>query len=153
MRKASIAGILLIVILLGAATFFVTVYLVPIPLGEPNIKVKLAPDPPWNLQTAKPFTLSIAVTNEAWLLASAKNVRIELLAPQNFMIDGERTNVYNLTINALRGGETTDNPLNLTAPYMVSQHNYNATIKVSADNAAEQNLTVPLKVNSTVIIP
>lgn len=153
MRKASIAGVILIIILLGVATFFAVAYVVPIPLGEPDLNVKLAPNPPWNSQTGKPFTLSVVVANKAWLFDSAQNVRVALLAPQNFMINGERTNEYNLTINTLRGGETRDSTLNLTAPYIVLQKNYNVTIKVTADNAAEQSLTVPLKVNSTGFIP
>lgn len=149
MRKALIAGIIMVIVLLVVTVFFSVAYLMPISLGAPSLKVELAPHAPWNAQTGSPLRFNVTLGNEAWLFAAARNVRVAISVPKNFTICRQGTNEYNFTINTLRGGETRDNALNLTAPWIVSQQNYNVTIRITADNAAEQTLMVPIKVSQT----
>jgi hypothetical protein len=153
MNRASIAGIATLIVLLVVAAVFSVAYLMPISPGQPSLRVELAPHLPWNAQTGQPIRFNITLANEASPSAAARNVRIVISIPENFTICGQRTSEYSLTIDTLRGREKKDNAFDLTALPTVSGQNYNVSIRVTADNAPEQTLLVPLKVTSTIYIP
>jgi len=63
--------------------------------------------------------VSIAVANDAWLLAWAKDIRVRVFMPEGFTISRTGTNDCELNFSTLHG-------------------NYTITIKVYAENVPEQ---------------
>jgi hypothetical protein len=151
MRKIWILAILVV---LAIGIFWAGAYFLPIPLGEPSLRVKLEPqNQPWVLMSGGRLQVNITIGNDAWLWAAAKNVRVVIQAPENFSISGSSTNQYNVYLSVLRGGEEQTSAFNLTASYAIFSGIYDMTVKVTADDAPQQLLTTQIKVTQYIIIP
>jgi hypothetical protein len=146
---------MIFLILLTAAAFFLTAYLLPISCGDPQLKIEVLPIPPWNATSGQTLSLSIRIVNDAWPLAAAKNVRAAIEAPVFFTIAGTDSSSNILSVNVLRGGEEQDSTFNLTVSNKTPPGDYNTTFTIIADNVPQQTLIAQVKVtkNAQIIIP
>jgi len=149
MRKVLIP---IILVLLTLGIFFTLVFL-KVPLGEPKLRIEFYPAPPWQVSPGDSLEVSIGVANDAWLLAWAKDVRVNVLVPEGFTItqtgitqtDTNRCELYFFT---LHGGDGLGNGFTIRASNNISPGNYTITINVSGKNVPEKTLTPELTVNA-----
>jgi len=85
--------------------------------------------------------VSIGVTNDAWFLAWAKDIRATVFVPEGFTISRTGTNECELNFFTLHGGDGLGNVLIIRVSNNISLGNYTITIKVSGENVAEKIFT------------
>jgi len=137
MRK----GLILIIVVFLTIGIFFTLAFLKIPLGEPRLRTEFYPPPPWQVRPGDSLEVSIGVSNDAWLLAWAKDVRLIVFMPEGFTSPRTGTNECELNFFTLHGGDGLGNVLTIKISNDVKPGNYAITVKVAGENVPEQIYT------------
>lgn len=137
MRK----GLILIIVVLPTIGMFFTLVFLKVPLGEPRLGIEFYPTPPWQVRLGDSLEASIGVANYAWLLAWAKDVRVNVFVPEGFPISRTGTNECELNFFTLHGGDGLGNGYTVRVSNNISPGNYTVTIKVYGENVPEKIFT------------
>ena len=137
MRKVLI---LIAAVLLTTGIFFPLAYL-RIPLGEPKLRIEFYPSPPWQVKPGDSFEVSIDVANDGWLLAWAKDVRVNIVLPEGLTSSHTGTNECELNFFSLHGGDGLGGGITIVVPRDMPPGNYTITIKLYAENVPEKTFT------------
>jgi hypothetical protein len=133
--------LILITVILSTIAMFFTLVFLKVPLGEPRLRIEFYPPPPWQVRPGDSLEVSIGVANDAWLLAWAKDVRVNVFVPEGFTITQTGTNQCELYFFTLHGGDGLGNGFTVRAPNTISPGNYTITIKVTGENVPEKIFT------------
>jgi len=133
--------ILVTTALIAISALFVAAFFGVIPLGEPSLKLDFESAPPWHVRPGNAFEVGIIIVNNAWMLAVAKNVRVEVVTPEGFTISGTNTNEWNKNFGTMRGRDCKNETFTLAASSNVLPGNYTVTVSVLAENAPKQIFT------------
>ena len=136
--------ILVIAVLLAigvTGVLFAGAFFGRVPLGEPRLRIEFYPPPPWQVRLGDSFEVSIGIANDAWLLAWAKDVRVEVFMPEGFTSSRTGTNECEINFGTLHGGGGLGWGLTVTVSSNISPGNYTVTIKVLGENVPEKIFT------------
>jgi len=139
-RSRGLKIAVLIVVLVIVGVLFASIF-GHVPLGEPRLRIEFYPPPPWQVRRGDSLEVSIGVTNDGWLLAWAKDVRVTVITYEGFTVSRTGTNECELSFFTLHGGDGLGNGLTIKVSNNISPGNYPVTIKVSAENVPEKILT------------
>ena len=140
--KKNLVLIIAVLLAIGlTGTFFAVAFFGHIPIGEPKLRIEFYPSPPWQVKPGDSLEVSIGVTNEAWLLAWAKDIRAAVSVPEGFTIAQTGTNQCELYFFTLHGGDGLGNGFTIRVSNNISPGNYTITIKVLGENVAEKIFT------------
>jgi hypothetical protein len=138
MRKALIIAIAALLGIDATGVFLAAAFFGHIPVGEPTLRIEFYPPPPWQVRLGNSFEVSIGIANDAWLLAWAKAIRVDVFMPEGFTSDKTGTNECEIHFGSLHGGEGLGRGPTITVSNNVSAGNYTITIKVSGENVPEK---------------
>jgi len=138
MKKALVLVIVVLLAIGVMGMLFAVALFLHIPLGEPKLRMEFYPPPPWQVRPGDSLEVSIAVANDAWLLAWAKDVRLTVLTPEGFTISRTGTNECELDFFTLHGGDGLSNTLSVTVSSNLPPGNYTLTISVLGENVPKQ---------------
>ena len=141
MRKALILVIAALSAIGVTGVFLAAAFFGHIPLGEPRLRIEFYPPPPWQVRPGNSFEVSIGITNDAWLLASAKDIRVAILMTQGFTESVTGTNEREIRFGTLHGQDGLGWEFTVTVSSNVSPGNYTITIKVLGENVPEKIFT------------
>jgi len=144
MRKTWIAAI---VALLALGIFFTALYMWTSPRGEPKLEVFINPRSPRNVYAGGNFELNITIINEG--NSSAKNININITAPQSFTISESGTNNYSRVFPNLGVREKQSVILTITVSSATMPKEYSINVIISAENISKR-LTFEYKINVTL---
>jgi len=141
MRKALIIAIAALLVIGVTGVFLAAAFFGHIPVGEPILRIEFYPSPPWQVRAGDSFEVSIGIANDAWLLAWAKAIRVDVFMPEGFTSDVTGTNECEIHFGSLHGGDGLGSGLTITVSNNVSAGNYTITIKVLGENVPEKSFT------------
>ena len=141
MRKALILVIAALLAIGVTGVFLAAAFFGHIPLGEPRLRIEFYPPPPWQVRPEDSFEVGIGVTNDAWLLAVAKDVRVFVSMSEGFTESVTGTNEREMIFGTLHGQEGLGWSFTVTVSSNVSLGNYTITIKVLGENVPEKVFT------------
>ncbi|HKZ94796.1 MAG TPA: hypothetical protein VJ249_09505 [Candidatus Bathyarchaeia archaeon] len=133
--------IIAIVTFLTIGTVVAVAYSGLISLGEPDLKLAFEPAPPWRLRPLEALEIDLGVENNAWTLATAKDVRVTIELPEGFSASGSTTQ-WQKEYGAIRGGESRGDTLSLEVTSNVRVGNYTISVRLQAANTREQVLPI-----------
>jgi len=131
MRKTWIATILT---LLALGIFFTAIFILTSSRGEPKLKVEFNP-PSRNVYAGRNFELNITIINEG--NSSAKNININITAPQGFTISESGTNNYSIVFPNLGVREKQSVILTITVSSATMPGEYSINVIISAENISK----------------
>jgi len=138
MRKILVLVIVILLAIGVTGGLFTVAFFGHIPLGEPRLRIEFYPPPPWQVRPGDSLEVSIGVSNDAWLLAWAKDVRLIVFMPEGFTSPRTGTNECELNFFTLHGGDGLGNVLTIKVSNDVKPGNYAITVKVTGENVPEQ---------------
>jgi len=137
-RKVIVATLFTV---MAISSFFVLAFFLPIPLGAPTINVELDRSHPWHVRPGESVQVELGITNDAWLLAAAKDVKATVTTPEGLTVSVTNTNEYQINIGTLRGGDNQNHAFNVTANIGSLPGTYSITIKIYGQNVPQKTLT------------
>ena len=111
---------------LWAAYFGVTA------LGAPRLAIEITAAPSWNVLQGETLQLTVRLTNTAWVLAWAKDVRLNVTLPAG--LNGTATTHRAESVGSFRGGSTVACTFNATIGSAAPPTTYNVTIVLTGAN-------------------
>lgn len=138
MRKALVLVVAVLLAICVTGLLLVFAFFGHIPLGEPKLRIEFDPPPPWQVRAGHTFEVGIGIANDAWLLAAAKDIRVDVSMPEGFISSRTGTNECEIYFGALHGGDGLGNTLSVMVSSNVSSGNYTISIRVLGENFPEK---------------
>ncbi len=126
---------------IAISAFVALAFFLPIPVGTPVIGIELGQTPPWHVRPGESVQVGLSITNDAWLLAAAKDVKVVVNAPEGLTVSSTNTDQYQINIGTLRGGENRNYSFNITANISSLPETYSITIKMYGQNVSQKTIT------------
>jgi hypothetical protein len=146
MRKPLMITIAALLATVVIGVFLAAAFFGHIPLGEPTLRIEFYPPPPWQVRPGNSFEVTMGIANDAWLLAWAKAIRVDVFMPEGFTSDVTGTNECEIYFGSLHGRDGLGRGLTIVASNDVTHGNYVITIKVSGENIREKTFSLNVTV-------